>query len=91
MAGYAGSKGVPAPAAAILGSGVLLTIGGLGVLTGYYIAIALWCLVLFLLPATFVMHAFWKETDPQTRAFQKIQFGKNLALLGAVLMFLGLM
>lgn len=90
MSGYAASKGIPAPSAAILGSGVLLLVGGLGVLLGYYITLALWCLVLFILPVTFVMHPFWKETDPATRSVQKIQFGKNIALLGALLILLSL-
>jgi uncharacterized membrane protein YphA (DoxX/SURF4 family) len=42
-------------------------------------------LVLFLIPVTFTMHPFWKEVG-QARAIEKIQFMKNLALLGAVLM-----
>jgi len=35
------------------------------------------------------MHAFWKE-EGQTRVVEKIQFLKNMALLGAVLMLLAI-
>jgi putative oxidoreductase len=90
MAGYAASKGVPAPTLAILGSGALLLIGGVGILFNYYVTLALWCLVLFLVAVTFSMHRFWSETDPTTRAVQRIQFGKNLALLGAIFLLLTL-
>jgi len=36
MAGYAKSKGVPAPVLAVGGSGVLLFLGGLSLLLGYH-------------------------------------------------------
>ena len=37
MSGYAASKHVPFPKVAVAGSGVLLLIGGLGIITGVYI------------------------------------------------------
>jgi hypothetical protein len=36
------------------------------------------------------MHGFWKETDPQARQMEQIQFSKETALAGASLMLLGL-
>ena len=36
MAGYAKSKGIPAPALAVGGSGVVLSLGGLSLLLGYH-------------------------------------------------------
>jgi hypothetical protein len=36
------------------------------------------------------MHAFWKETDPQAKQLEQIQFSKDTALAGASLMLLGL-
>ncbi|MCP3818183.1 DoxX family protein [Streptomyces sp. A3M-1-3] len=86
MAAYAGSKGVPAPAAATLGGGVLLVAGGLSVLLGICADLGALLLAVFLVPTAFLMHAFWTETDGQTKQMEMIQFFKDLALAGAALM-----
>lgn len=39
-----------------------------------------------LVPATLAGHRFWEETDPATKATQRIQFLKNLAMLGGLLL-----
>ena len=85
MSGYVHSKGIPAAKLAVGGSGVLLLIGGLSVLLNMYTAIGVAALVLFLLPVTFMMHAFWKVQDPGAKMGEMVNFTKNLALLGAVL------
>lgn len=85
MIGYAASKKVPSPGAAIYVSGALLVLGGLGLAFDYYRDIALLLLVVFLVPVTIFMHDYWKETDQSARAMQRINFFKNVALLGAVL------
>lgn len=90
MAGYAGAKGVPSPKAATFGSGVLMAIGALMLLLGVWADLGALLLVVFLLPTAFLMHAFWKETDPQNRQVEMIQFNKDLALAGGALMFFGL-
>lgn len=86
MAGYAQSKGVPEPKTAVFVSGVLLLLGGLGLVFGVAPEASLALLIIFLVPVTFKMHAFWKETDPNTRMMEQIQFMKNTALVGALLM-----
>jgi uncharacterized membrane protein YphA (DoxX/SURF4 family) len=90
MAPYAGSRGVPAPKAAILGSGVLLLLGGLSILLGVRPRLGILCVVLFLLPVTFTMHNYWADRDPQARQMNEVQFSKNVALLGAALMLLAI-
>jgi uncharacterized membrane protein YphA (DoxX/SURF4 family) len=45
-------------------------------------------LALFLIPTAVLMHAFWKESDPQVRMTEQIQFMKDLSLGGASLMLL---
>jgi len=45
-------------------------------------------IVLFLVPVTFIMHAFWADHDPMQRQSDMINFTKNIALLGSSLMFL---
>lgn len=86
MAGYAASKSVTSPKAAVFGSGLLILLGGLGVIFGITPQASLTLLIIFLVPVTFKMHAYWKETDPNTKTMQRIQFMKNMALLGACLM-----
>jgi len=89
MAGYSQSKGIPSPKAAVVFSGLLLLIGGLSILLGVYPTVGTIALVLFLVPVTFMMHAFWKVKDPMARMGETVNFTKNLALLGAALMLLG--
>jgi len=88
MTQYTKAAGVPAPKLAVLGTGVLLLLGGLSVLLGFYPTIGLILLIIFLVPATFLMHRFWDVTDPMQRQMQMIHFSKNIALIGAALMLL---
>lgn len=88
MSGFAGSKGLPAPKAAVALSGVLILVGGLSVIVGYHVWIGLLCIMLFLVPVTFLMHNYWVETDMMQRINQRVNFQKNVALLGAALMLL---
>lgn len=83
MSGYAGSKGIKSPKNAVIGTGILLLLGGAGVVLGIYPRISLILLLIFLIPVTFIMHAYWKIEDPQAKAAEQIQFMKNLALIGA--------
>jgi uncharacterized membrane protein YphA (DoxX/SURF4 family) len=88
MAGYAGSKGVPAAKAGVVVSGLLIVAGGALVIVGAHITIAAGCIVLFLVPVTYLMHDFWSEKEMMGRINQQVNFQKNLALLGAALMML---
>ncbi|MBT2674102.1 DoxX family protein [Streptomyces sp. ISL-14] len=90
MAGYASSRGVPAPVPAVLGGGVLLLAGGLSVLLGVWADLGALLLVVFLVPTAVLMHAFWNETDAQARQTEMVQFQKDMALAGAALTLLGL-
>lgn len=85
---YAASKRVPAPSAAVIGSGVLLVLGALSVILGVYPEIGLILLAVFLLLVTPMMHRFWTERDPQWRAVEMVNFLKNVALLGSALMMI---
>ena len=59
--------------------GVLL---GLGLLT----RVAAFALAASLIPTTLAGHRFWAETDPQAKASQRIQFLKNTAMLGGLVL-----
>lgn len=86
MASYAASRGVPAAPLAVVGSGVLQLFGGLSVLLGIWPDLGALLLVIFLVPTAVMMHGFWRESDPQTRQLEMIQFLKDLSLAGAALM-----
>ncbi len=88
MSGYAASKGVKSPKLAVYFSGLLILLGGLGIIFGIYTKLAALYIVLFLLPVSFMMHAFWKITDQNMKMVEYVNFTKNMALLGAALMFL---
>lgn len=90
MKGYTASKGVPAAGLAVAVTGLLLLAGGLGILLGLYLQLAVAALVIFLVPVTFKMHAFWADTDPNMKMANMVNFMKNIALLGAALMMLAI-
>jgi len=90
MTGYAKSKGIPAPALAVGGSGALLLVGGLSLLLGYHPTIGAALLVIFLLGVSFGIHNFWTVQDQQARMGEMINFLKNMAILGLLLMTLAI-
>jgi putative oxidoreductase len=90
MSGYAASKGVPAPKLAVAGSGILLLIGGLSILLGYQPMIGIAAIALFFVSVTPTMHAFWTITDPQSKMAERVNFTKNMAILGATLMLVAI-
>jgi uncharacterized membrane protein YphA (DoxX/SURF4 family) len=85
-AGYAASKGVPAPKFFVALTGVMIFVGAALIILGWHRFIGAGLLVLFLLPVAFIMHAFWKETDPMARMNEKIHFQKDLGLAGAAML-----
>lgn len=88
MAPYAAMKKVPAPKLAILGSGLLIILGGLSMILGYRPEWGVLFISLFLVPVSFSMHNYWTDTDPQVRQGNETNFRKNIALLGAAWMIL---
>lgn len=86
MAGYAKSKGTPAPALAVGGSGALLLLGGASLLLGYHPTIGAILLAIFLLGVSFQMHNFWVVQDRQAKMIEMVNFLKNMALLGFLFM-----
>jgi uncharacterized membrane protein YphA (DoxX/SURF4 family) len=89
LSGYAQAKGVPKPDLAVGGSGALLILGGLSLLTGYQPKLGVALITTFLAGVSPQMHAFWKERDPQSRQMEMVNFLKNAALAGAALLAAG--
>jgi putative oxidoreductase len=86
LVGYAKQSGLPMAELAVPASGLMLLLGGLSVLVGFYAQWGVWLLVLFLIPAAFTMHKFWGLSDPMMAQNQQAHFMKNLALAGAALL-----
>ena len=88
MKNYASSKGVPVAGLAVGVTGLMILLGGLGILLGVYVQFSVLLLVIFLIFVTFKMHNFWAITEPNMKMMETVNFYKNMALLGAVLMIL---
>lgn len=73
MSGCAKAKGTPLPNSAVAGTGVILSAGGLSMLLGVYPVIGIAMLIVFVLGVS---------------VQNIINFTKNMALIGALLMFL---
>ena len=85
MAGYAQSKGLSNAKTLVQVSGVALLAGGVSVLLGIWGDIGALGLAILLLITGVLMHAFWKETDPQAKQMEMVNFNKNVALAGGAL------
>ncbi len=90
MSEYAKAKGTPAPKAAVAGTGMLLLLGGLSLLSGVYPGAGITLLIIFLLGVSIKIHNFWQIDDAQMKQVDLINFTKNMALIGALLMCLEL-
>jgi putative oxidoreductase len=84
--GYAAQSGVPLANVLVPLSGILAFVGGLSVLLGYHARVGALLLVVFLIPVTLMMHAFWNVPDAQMARMQMAMFMKNVSMLGAALM-----
>ena len=85
MTGYAQYKKVPMPRASVYISGLMILLGGLYIVLGFYADLGALLIAIFLIPTAFLMHNFWKETDPTAKQNETIAFFKDLALAGASL------
>lgn len=65
---------------------VLIT-GGILILIGYRSSLGALLLLLYWVPVTFIVHSFWNDPPDMVR-FQSIQFMKNIAIIGGLLMVL---
>jgi uncharacterized membrane protein YphA (DoxX/SURF4 family) len=86
---YASSKKVPMADAAVIGSGVALIVGGASILLGVKPKLGAAAVIGFLAGVSPVMHDFWKAEDPNQRMNDRINFSKNMALLGGALALMG--
>jgi len=83
-AGFMASKGLPM-ADVLLVLTIIIEIGGsLALILGWQARWGATALLLWLIPVTFIFHAFWSVPDAEV-GMQTIQFHKNLVLMGGLL------
>ena len=77
--------GIPQPETAVKVNGATMVIAGILLALGIAPKAAAGALIGTLIPTTLVGHSFWQEEDPKAQSMQRVQFLKNLGLLGGLL------
>lgn len=67
-------------------NGVTQMVGGVMLATGFLPRLGALAIAASLVPTTLAGHPFWQEEDRQQRKMQRIQFLKNTAMMGGVLL-----
>jgi putative oxidoreductase len=80
--------GIPQPQVATVAAIVIELLGGILLIFGIWTRVVAWIMFLYLIPVTIVMHNFW-AAPPEMYQMQQLNFMKNLAILGALLMIAG--
>jgi putative oxidoreductase len=83
---HAAGLGVPLAGLLVPVAGVMAFAGGLSLVLGWKARWGAWTLVAFLIPVTWMMHAYWRQSDPAAFHVQQAMFIKNLSMLGAALL-----
>jgi putative oxidoreductase len=74
------------PATLVRVNAVVQVTGGLALATGRFRRLAALALIGSLVPTTLAGHPYWKEEDPGQKVVQRINFQKNLAMIGGLLL-----
>lgn len=81
----AAKLGLPNPDAAVKLNGAAMALGGAALCLNRVPRLAALGLAASMVPTTVAGHGYWAFDDPQTRAAQRTQFLKNVALAGGLL------
>jgi uncharacterized membrane protein YphA (DoxX/SURF4 family) len=69
-------------------NGASMILGGVALALGIFPKLAAFGLLSALVPTTLAGHPFWMEPEATTMKQQRIQFAKNLGLIGGLLLVL---
>lgn len=69
----------------VRGNGALQVLGGMLMMLGKGQRLSALTLAGSLVPTTIAGHGFWRIEDPAARKMQRIQFQKNMAMIGGLL------
>lgn len=86
----ASAKKVPFAKLSVIFTTLMIIVGGISVMADFQARIGGILLIAFLIPATLIFHDFWRAENPETKEADMIHFCKNIAMIGAVLTFLGM-
>ena len=75
------------PELLIIGAIIVEVLGGFALAFGIRPKIAATILTLYLIPVTYIFHAFWMIEAPAMKEAQMIEFLKNLAIFGGLLCY----
>lgn len=74
------------PATLVRINGGVQVVAGLALATGRLPRLSALVLAASLAPTTYAGHPFWEEKDPTARSAQRIQFFKNISMMGGLLL-----
>ncbi len=77
--------GIPEPETAVKINGATMVLGGILLALGIVPKAAAGTLIGTMIPTPLVGHAFWNEKEPTAQSMQRVQFLKNLGLIGGLL------
>jgi len=77
------SAGIPYADTLAIVAGVAEILGGVSLALGLLTRLGAFGLILFMIPATLIFHAFWNYTG-EARMPQMVNFMKNLAIIGGL-------
>jgi putative oxidoreductase len=69
----------------VRGNGAVQVVGGALLALGKAPRLAALALAGSLIPTTIAGHAYWEHEDPTARKLQRVQFHKNMAMIGGLL------
>jgi putative oxidoreductase len=81
----AAALGVPHPELAVVLNGGAMVVAGVALAAGVAPRLSAAVLAGLMAPTTVAGHAYWNETDPAVRGQQRIQFLKNLCMMGGLM------
>jgi putative oxidoreductase len=85
-AAKADALGIPNPELATRANAAFMAVAGVALGLGIAPRLVATGLIVSLIPTTVAGHAFWEEQNPKTAAAQRVQFLKNLGLMGGLLL-----
>jgi putative oxidoreductase len=71
---FAKAAGVPLAPIVVPLSGILALIGGLSIAFGFKAKWGAWLIIIFLIPVTFMMHAFWAASNKMEAQMQMANY-----------------
>src|SRR5262249_38084674 len=87
-AGMMEHKGVPSAQIILVGATAFEGAGSLSIVLGCRPRIGAILVLVLLILATYYFHDFWRIDDPKEKQDQMIQFLKNLAIMGAMVLII---